>query len=88
MLPVVLLTDLGTAERREEGGRGSREREEGGRRIQRAAGAGIADTENLRQYFSNFSELMQALSKIVPPLEQLVCIKMLLKVRLHRAISD
>ena len=58
-----------------------REREEGG-------GSGIADTGNLKQYFSYFSELMQALSKIVPPLDQLENNKMLLKVRLQRAISD
>ena len=31
---------------------------------------------------------MQALSKIAPPLEQLENNKMLLKVRLHRAILD
>ena len=66
-----------------------RESEEGGsRRREEGGGSGIADTGNLRQTFSHFSELMQALSKIVPPLEQRENNKMPVKVWLQRAISD
>ena len=48
----------------------------------------MADTENLRQTFSYFAQLTQALLKIVPPLEQRENNKMPLKGRLQREISE
>ena len=66
-----------------------REREEGGsRRREEGGGSGIADTGNLRQTFLHFAKLMQALSKIVPPLEHRENSKMPVKVWLQRAMSD